>query len=165
MGLFTRKKKSASVSSSPASAASTALPSPYLAPVELAPTLRLRVALDPVPLDECDDELFYIEVNPDEQVSEIRKAISRRLGDVSMSLFKVSVSERREATLISRCRFRGKRRPRRGRIPPATAYGLTSSPRFPPFAWTTLRSSHPVLDLPAGRQQSRRPTPSRTGSL
>jgi hypothetical protein len=159
MGLFTRKKKSASVSSSPASTTSTALPSPYLAPVELA----LRVALDPVPLDPSEDELFYIEVNPDEQVSEIRKAISRRLGDVSMSLFKVSVSER--ATLIGRCRFRGKRRSRRGRIPPATASGLTSSHRFPPFVWTTLRSSRPVSDLPAGRQQSRPPTPSRTGSL
>jgi hypothetical protein len=53
------------------------------------------VALDPVPLDPSDDELFYIAVNPDEQVSEIRKAISRRLGDVSMSLFKVSAYERR----------------------------------------------------------------------
>ncbi|CAD6570056.1 MAG: hypothetical protein TREMPRED_005574 [Tremellales sp. Tagirdzhanova-0007] len=95
MGLFSRKKNASSSASSPSqSPIPTAHPSPTfpslsLNDLEVPPTV-LRVALDPAPVGAASaGGLFYVSVNPGDDVSAIRRAVIEKLGNVSMGLFKV----------------------------------------------------------------------------
>lgn len=94
MGFFSLKKKSAAPSTvsqlSPPSSSRSASP---VAPSPSArPTLQLRVAIHAALLERANsDELFYIEVDPEEGVEAIRRVISRRIGGVALSMFKVSL--------------------------------------------------------------------------
>lgn len=88
MPFFNLRKRGSPAGGSPAVTPAEALPVPITPPA--VPTIRLRVAMDPLPASEQPDkELFYIDVNPDLDVNAIRRAVSERLGNGSFSIFKV----------------------------------------------------------------------------
>jgi len=105
IGIFGRKDKAVSPTCSPAPVpipafrASPDVPSPPPAVptpiVSEVPRLSLRVVVDPVPVGTVSaGGLFYITVDPDADVSAIRRAISDKLGTMSMGIFKVCISNR-----------------------------------------------------------------------
>lgn len=95
MGLFARKhKKTPSITNSPTSQSVSAFATSPIVPSVAAfpevPRLSLRVAVDPVPAGTSPaGGLFYIYVDPKDDVSAIRRAVSEKLGDVSLGMFKV----------------------------------------------------------------------------
>lgn len=93
MGLFSRKKKtSPSPSPSPASSSSSRLPSPPQTIVEhvaVEPPLAISVVLDGW-TEERDVQCFTVDVAKNADMAGLREALALKLGDVSMSLFKVS---------------------------------------------------------------------------
>ncbi|WWC92279.1 uncharacterized protein L201_007233 [Kwoniella dendrophila CBS 6074] len=59
-------------------------------------TIRLKVAIDPIPLKGNIQEaknLFYVHVRPEESIAVLRREIARTVGHGSMSLFKVSIPQ------------------------------------------------------------------------
>lgn len=98
MGLFKRKAKPSSTHPSPipppAPTFSTAPIVPTIPPAEerVEPVrIPLRVIVDPIAAGNASaGGLFYINVDPKDDVSAIRRAISNKLGDVSMGIFKVN---------------------------------------------------------------------------
>lgn len=87
------------MSSSPVPASTAAFPSsPTISPVPTVPDLprlSLRVVVDPIPVGAASaGGLFYISVDPEDDVSGIRRAISEKLGDMAMSIFKVCPCDR-----------------------------------------------------------------------
>ncbi|WVQ95594.1 hypothetical protein IAU59_002691 [Kwoniella sp. CBS 9459] len=58
------------------------------------PSIHLRVAIDPIPLQGHNEDakgLFYIHVSPEEGIAALRREIARTVGHGSMGLFKVSI--------------------------------------------------------------------------
>ena len=103
MGLFSRKKKVTSTPS-PASSTSSRLPSPPLPVVEslpVEPPITLSVLLDGW-TEGSSVQCFDLQISKDADTTALRSALALKLGDVSMSLFKVSSS----STYDIHCGFR-----------------------------------------------------------
>lgn len=95
MGLFSRKKKA-----TPSLAASPVLPSPpspivgismAVADAPLRPVVRLRVAVDPLPVHAQGADSFCVDIELDEDMQGLRRAVQRKLGGMGMGLFKVGL--------------------------------------------------------------------------
>lgn len=90
MGIFSRKKKS-TPTPSPASSSSSHIPLPLLPVVEIIPVdppVTLSVLVDGW-TEESSIQCFTLDVNKDADITELRRALAFKLGDFSMSLFKV----------------------------------------------------------------------------
>lgn len=90
MGFFKSKKGPSRPSSSRSDA--TLVPA--------VPDIRLTVALDPPPTNRADGGVFEIAIPPSEGVAGIRRRLAAHLGEVAMSLFKVSVVNTARRTLM-----------------------------------------------------------------
>jgi len=94
MGFFSRKKKTSSTGSpSPALLASpqlpAALPAPEFIPEPVEPPITLSVVLDGWTNGRAV-QCFTIQISKDANTTALRQALSNQIGNVSMSLFKVS---------------------------------------------------------------------------
>jgi hypothetical protein len=92
MGFFSRKKKTSSPSPALASSSSSLLPSPPVVPEDIAPVeppITLSVVFDGWRQGR-DTHCFTLKVGKETSISMLRQALAAKLGDVSMSLFKVS---------------------------------------------------------------------------
>ena len=94
MGFFSRKKKTSSTGSpSPALLSSpqlpAALPAPEVIPEPVEPPITLSVVLDGWTNGRAV-QCFTIQIAKEANTTALRQALSNQIGNVSMSLFKVS---------------------------------------------------------------------------
>ena len=87
MGIFSRKKKSPALSTTPRLASCPSSPILEQVPTVTRPTIRLRVAVDPLPKE--GSTCFCIEVDLEDDISTLRRMIQRRIGEVAIGLYKV----------------------------------------------------------------------------
>ena len=94
MGFFSRKKKTSSIGSpSPALQSSAQLPAALPTPTSIPEPVELPITLSVV-LDGWTNgravQCFSIQIAKDADISALRQALFPQIGNVSMSLFKVS---------------------------------------------------------------------------
>ena len=94
MGFFSRKKKTSSIGSpSPTQQSSAQLPAALPTPTSIPEPVELPITLSVV-LDGWTNgravQCFTIQIAKDANTTALRQALSHQIGNVSMSLFKVS---------------------------------------------------------------------------
>jgi hypothetical protein len=145
MGFFSKKKKS-TPSSSPAFSYSPTMPSAPVVPqiVEpVEPPMTLSVVLDGWER-EGDEQCFTINISQEADTTILRQVLASKLGDVSMSLFKVSNPTIPRDELINRLLFQNPLPSRQEDIRSFINFLLISSPSSPLSTLMMSINSFPV---------------------
>jgi hypothetical protein len=143
MGFFSRKKKTTSTGSpSPALLSSpqlpAALPMPEVVPEPVEPPITLSVVLDGWTNGRAV-QCFTIQISKDADTTTLRQALSNQIGNVSMSLFKVSHPRLIRSKLMNRSTCPSWPLSKRGRTQRRTKCPSTS----------LLLSHHSILMIPS----------------